>query len=95
MGWDEEGSPTDLRKKGIVCDDGVHLAGKANSIANVNLYYRLVEMKLVEMKLLEENWDVTCRRILNRRVLISLFSSNLIENYLPIVNNSFHRVFFF
>jgi hypothetical protein len=90
MGWVEEGSLTDLRKKGIVCDDGVHLAEKANSIAAVNLYDRLVEMKL-----LEENWDVTCRRILNRRVLISLFSSNLIENYLPIVNNSFHRVFFF
>jgi len=52
MGWVEEGPLMEVRKRGIVGEDGVHLTVKANSFAAVNLCHRLAEMPL-----LEERWE--------------------------------------
>jgi hypothetical protein len=52
MGWVEEGSLMEVRKRGIVGEDGVHLTVKANCFAAVNLCHRLAEMPL-----LEERWE--------------------------------------
>jgi hypothetical protein len=48
MGWEEEGSLLEVRKKGVVGEDGVHLTEKANTFAAVNLCHRLAEMALLE-----------------------------------------------
>jgi hypothetical protein len=52
MGWEEEGSLLEVRKRGVVGEDGVNLTVKANSFSAVNLCHRLAEMAL-----LEERWD--------------------------------------
>jgi len=46
MGWDEEGTLESLRKKKVVCEDGVHLTKKANSFAAVSLCHRLADVRL-------------------------------------------------
>jgi hypothetical protein len=43
MGWVEEGPLIEVRKTGVVGEDGVHLTMKANSFAAVNLCHRLAE----------------------------------------------------
>jgi hypothetical protein len=48
MGWEEEGSLLEVRKRGVVGEDGVHLTEKANNFAAVNLCHRLAEMALLE-----------------------------------------------
>jgi hypothetical protein len=48
MGWEEEGTVQDVRRRGVVCEDGVHLTDMANGIAAVNLCHRLAEMELLE-----------------------------------------------
>jgi hypothetical protein len=47
-GWEEEGSVQDVRKRGVVCEDGVNLTDMVNGIAAVNLCHRLAEMQLPE-----------------------------------------------
>jgi hypothetical protein len=48
MGWGEEGSLNEMRKSCMICEDGVHLTEKWNSIAAVNLCHRLAEVQLLE-----------------------------------------------
>ncbi len=48
MGWEEEGSVQEVRKSGVVSEDGVHLTEKVNSIVAVNLCHRLAEVQLLE-----------------------------------------------
>ncbi len=48
LGWEQEGSLQELRKSGVVSEDGVHLTEKMNRLAAVNLCHRLSEVKLLE-----------------------------------------------
>jgi hypothetical protein len=48
LGWEEEKSVSEVRKCGMVSEDGVHLTEKMNSIAAVNLCHRLSEIQLLE-----------------------------------------------
>jgi hypothetical protein len=48
LGWEQEGSLQEVRKSGVVCEDGVHLTEKMNKLAAVNLCHRLAEVQLME-----------------------------------------------
>jgi hypothetical protein len=48
LGWEQEGSLQEVRKSGVVCEDGVHLTEKMNKLAAVNLCHRLAEVQLLE-----------------------------------------------
>ncbi len=48
LGWEQEGSLQEVRKNGVVSEDGVHLTEKINSLAALNLCHRLSEVKLLE-----------------------------------------------
>jgi hypothetical protein len=48
LGWEQEGSLQEVRKSGVICEDGVHLTEKMNKLAAVNLCHRLSEVQLLE-----------------------------------------------
>jgi hypothetical protein len=47
IGW-EDGSVQDMRKRGVVGEDCVHLTDMVNGTAAVNLCHRLAKMQLLE-----------------------------------------------
>jgi len=50
MGWEKEGYVEEMLKKGVVCNDGVHLIKKACNFAAISLIHRLSEKELMGME---------------------------------------------
>ncbi len=54
LGWEQEGSLQEVRRSGVVCEDGVPLTEKMNKLAAVNFCHRLSEVQLLE----GSRWEV-------------------------------------